>query len=165
MISIVKGNITESDCVAIVNAANNDLQLGSGVAGAIRSKGGPSIQEECDRIGSIEVGGAALTSGGNLKAKYVIHAASMGFSHPTTAESLQLSTQASLFICAANKIESVAFPALGTGVSGFPVDECARIMLNTVKQHSLDNEYPQKVEFVLWDDESYNTFLRTNKQI
>ena len=163
MIEIVQGDITESDCDVIVNAANNELKLGSGVAGAIRQKGGPTIQEECNRIGPIQVGKAALTSGGSLKAKYVIHAASMGFSQPTTADSLESSTEASLRICAEKKIESVAFPALGTGVSGFPIDECARIMLQAVKKHLAENEYPQRVQFVLWDNESFKTFQEIHK--
>ncbi len=165
MVQIIRGDITESDCEAIVNAANNELKLGSGVAGAIRRKGGPSIQEECDRIGPIGVGEAALTGGGNLKAKYVIHAASMGFGHPTTAESLRASTEASLRICAEKEIESVAFPALGTGVSGFPVDECARIMLSVVKDHLGKNDYPMRVQFVLWDDESYRIFQQVEKTL
>lgn len=158
MIEIIRGDITESDCAAIVNAANNELKLGAGVAGAIRRKGGPSIQEECDRIGPIKVGEAAITGGGNLKARYVIHAASMGFSHPTTAESLHSSTLASLRLCVKHKIESIAFPALGTGVSGFPVQECARIMLAAVKEHQQQNEYPQRVQFVLWDEETRRLF-------
>ncbi len=158
MIEIIKGDITESDCEAIVNAANNDLQLGAGVAGAIRRKGGPSIQEECDQIGSIEVGEVAVTSAGNLKATFVIHAASMGFGQPTTAQSLKSTTERSLRICAEMKLESVAFPALGTGVSGFPVDECAKIMLGIAKTHQMNNEYPKTIQFVLWDDETYNVF-------
>jgi O-acetyl-ADP-ribose deacetylase (regulator of RNase III) len=165
MIEIVRGDITESDCEAIVNAANNELKLGSGVAGAIRRKGGPSIQEECDRIGPIGVGEAALTGGGNLKAKYVIHAASMGFSHPTTAQSLKSSTEASLRICTEKKIESVAFPALGTGVSGFPVAVCAKIMLTATRKHLKENDYPKRIQFVLWDDESYKTFRQVEKTL
>ncbi len=158
MIEIIQGDVTESDCQAIVNAANNQLKLGAGVAGAIRRKGGPFIQEECDRIGPIQVGEAAITGGGNLKAKYVIHAASMGFSHPTTAQTLRSSTEHSLRICAEKKIESVAFPALGTGVSGFPVDECARIMLTVAKEHVEKNDYPRRIQFVLWDDQTYRIF-------
>src|SRR5438309_10037890 len=76
-VKVRHGDITDSDASAIVNAANNDLQLGAGVAGAIRRKGGPQIQAECDKIGRIELGEAAITTGGTLKAKYVIHAASM----------------------------------------------------------------------------------------
>src|SRR5271168_5345786 len=91
-IEIIEGDITEMDTDAIVNAANNDLQLGGGLAGAIRRKGGPGIQTECDEIGAIPVGGAAITSGGNLKARYIIHAASMQLGGATSAQSLRSST-------------------------------------------------------------------------
>ncbi len=84
-IEILQGDLTEMDVDAVVNAANNDLQLGGGVAGAIRRKGGPAIQEECDEIGTIPLGGAAITSGGKLKARYVIHAASMELGGRTSA--------------------------------------------------------------------------------
>ena len=164
MIEIIQDDITESDCTAIINAANNELKLGAGVAGAIRRKGGPSIQEECDRIGSIKVGEAAITGGGNLKAKYVIHAASMGFSQPTTAESLRSSTEASLCLCVEKKIESVAFPALGTGVSGFPVRECAQIMISAVKKQMQEHDYPKRVQFVLWDEVTFSIFREVNQQ-
>lgn len=158
MIEIIQGDITESNCEAIVNAANNELVLGSGVAGAIRRKGGPAIQQECNRIGPIQVGEAALTGGGNLKAKYVIHAASMGFSQPTTEETLRSSTEASLRICAEKRIASVAFPALGTGVSGFPLPKCAEIMLRAAQKHLAENAFPQRIEFILWDADSFHTF-------
>jgi O-acetyl-ADP-ribose deacetylase (regulator of RNase III) len=165
MIQILQGDITESDCEAIVNAANNDLKLGSGVAGAIRRKGGPAIQEECDRIGRIAVGEAALTGGGNLKAKYVIHAASMGFSQPTTAQSLLSSVVASLRICSDRRIASVAFPALGTGVSGFPVPQCAEIMITAIREHLQKNEYPRQVQIVLWDEETLAIFQQIYRKL
>lgn len=165
MIQILQGDITESDCEAIVNAANNDLILGSGVAGAIRRKGGPSIQEECDRIGRIAVGEAALTGGGNLKAKFVIHAASMGFSQPTTAQSLKSSVEASLRICCEHRIASAAFPALGTGVSGFPVAQCAEIMIAAIREHQQKNEYPRLVQIVLWDEETLAIFQQIDRKL
>ena len=157
-IEIIRGDITDQEVDAIVNAANNDLILGSGVAGAIRRKGGPSIQEECDRHGPIKVGEAALTGGGNLKAKHVIHAASMGAGRPTTAETLLSSTKASLIIARDNGFESVAFPALGTGVSGFPIDKCTQIMIQVTKDHLRKNTSPKKVTFVLWDKDAYDVF-------
>jgi O-acetyl-ADP-ribose deacetylase (regulator of RNase III) len=157
-IEVIQGDITDQEVDAIVNAANNELILGSGVAGAIRRKGGPSIQEECTRHGAIRVGEAALTGGGNLKAKYVIHAASMGFGEPTTAETLESSTKASLKIAAEHQLESIAFPALGTGVSGFPVEECARIMGRVVKEHLEKNMHPRKILFVLYDKKSLQLF-------
>src|SRR6202049_2868784 len=135
-IVIQQGDLTDMDTDAIVNAANNDLQLGAGVAGAIRRKGGEAIQRECDDIGSIPVGYAAITGGGKLKARHVIHAASMGLGGVrTTAKSLRTSTAHSLRLAAERNLKSIAFPAVGTGVSGFPMDECAQIMLSEAAQH------------------------------
>src|SRR5277367_7016898 len=109
-VEILQGDLTEMDTDAIVNAANNELQLGGGVAGAIRRKGGAQIQAECDEIGTIPVGGAAITSGGKLKARYVIHAASMQLSGRTSAQSLRTSTAHALRIAAQNGLKSIAFP-------------------------------------------------------
>jgi O-acetyl-ADP-ribose deacetylase (regulator of RNase III) len=164
-IKIVQGDITDLEVEAIVNAANNQLQLGAGVAGAIRRKGGPAIQEECNKIGSIEIGQAAITGGGNLKAKYVIHAASMGFGVPTTAESLRASTIASLKIAQDRKIKSLAFPALGTGVSGFPMEECAQIMIGEVLKFLQENEYPREVVFCLWGNEATGVFRKELEKV
>ncbi len=157
-IEIIQGDITNQKVDAIVNAANNDLILGSGVAGAIRTKGGPTIQEECNKHGPIKIGEAALTGAGDLSAQFVIHAASMGFGHPTTKESLVSSTSASLEIARDKQLKTIAFPALGTGVSGFPIDKCAQIMMTVVRDHLIDNQYPRKVLFVLYDETSYNIF-------
>src|ERR1700726_3764184 len=120
-IMIQQGDLTEMDTDAIVNAANNDLILGAGVAGAIRRKGGEEIQKECDAIGSIPVGYAAITSGGKLKAKYVIHAASMQLGGATTAEALRHSTAHALRLAAEHRLKIIAFPAVGTGIVGFPM--------------------------------------------
>src|SRR5690349_17371068 len=118
-IIITQGDITDADVDAVVNAANNDLQLGGGVAGAIRRKGGPSIQDECNGIGTIPLGEAAITGGGTLKAKYVIHAASMQLGGRTTAEALEASTRNCLVRAEEKKLRSIAFPAIGTGIAGF----------------------------------------------
>src|ERR1700751_2524122 len=134
-VEILQGDLTEMDTDAIVNAANNDLQLGGGVAGAIRRKGGPQIQAECDEIGPVPVGGAAITSGGNLKARYVIHAASMQLGGRTSAQSLRSSTAHSLRIAAQNGLKTIAFPAIGTGIAGFPMNRCAEIMLGEAAEH------------------------------
>lgn len=164
-IKIVQGDITELEVDAIVNAANNRLFLGSGVAGAVRTKGGPSIQQECDRHGPIEVGEAALTGAGNLKAKWVIHAASMGFGVATTAESLRSSTIASLKIARDKRVSSVAFPALGTGVAGFPIDKCAEIMIRETEKFIKENEYPKEAVFCLFDGGAYEVFVKILKNI
>ena len=161
-IVIQQGDITEMDTDAIVNAANNDLILGAGVAGAIHRKGGDSIQKECNEIGSIPVGYAAITSGGKLKARYVIHAASMGLGDVrTTAKSLRTSTAHSLRLAAERKLKSLAFPAVGTGVSGFPMDECAQIMLAEAAQHLKGDATLETVYFVLFDERARDTFQRT----
>jgi len=160
-IVIQQGDITEMDVDAIVNAANNDLMLGAGVAGAILRKGGESIQDECNEIGSIPVGYAVITGAGKLKARHVIHAASMGLGdQPTTAKTLRTSTAHSLRLAAERGLKSIAFPAIGTGVSGFPMDECAEIMLNEAVQH-LKGETPLEViHFVLFDARSRDIFQR-----
>src|ERR1700723_2483717 len=140
-IIVERGDITEMETDAIVNAANNDLLLGGGVAGAIRRKGGDEIQRECNDIGSIPIGYAAITTGGNLKAKHVIHAASMQLGRNTTAEALRHSTAHALRIAAEHGFKSIAFPAIGTGIAGFPMKECAEIMLQQVVEH-LQNGTP-----------------------
>jgi len=161
-IVIQQGDLTEMDVDAIVNAANNDLILGAGVAGAIYRKGGESIQEECNEIGSIPVGYAAITGAGKLKARYVIHAASMGLGGvATTAKTLRTSTAHSLRLAAERKLKTIAFPAIGTGVSGFPMEECARIMLSEAIQHLKDGTSLETIYFVLFDSRAQDTFQRT----
>lgn len=157
-IILEQGDLTEAEVDAIVNAANNDLQLGGGVAGAIRRKGGPVIQQECDRIGTIAIGEAAITGGGNLKARFVIHAASMGLGGLTTAESLRDSTRNALLRARENGLETIAFPAVGTGVAGFSLRACAEIMLGECVQHWQSETSLRQVRFVLYDRSALATF-------
>ena len=157
-IEITQGDITEKATDAIVNAANNELILGAGVAGAIRRKGGPAVQDACNRHGPIQVGEAAITTGGNLKARHVIHAASMTLGSATTAGSLRSSTRASLELARDNRLRSIAFPAIGTGVAGFPLDECARIMLEEAARHLAGETTLERVVFVLFGQEAFETF-------
>jgi len=152
------GDLTEADVDAIVNAANNDLQLGGGVAGAIRRKGGDSIQRECNAIGTIPVGGAAITGGGKLKARHVIHAASMQLGGLTTAKALRSSTAHSLRIAAEKGLKSIAFPAVGTGIAGFPMRECAEIMLGEVVGHLKGPTTLEKIHFILFDRSALDVF-------
>src|SRR5271154_4053893 len=157
-----QGDLVAMDTDAIVNAANNDLQLGGGVAGAIRRSGGPQIQKECDEIGPVPVGGAAITHGGNLKARHVIHAASMqlgGRPPPpnpprTSAQSLRSSTAHALRIAAQKELKTIAFPAVGTGIAGFPVRECAEIMLREAAKQLEGPTSLYKIYFVLFDQEA-----------
>lgn len=164
-IIIQQGDITEMDTDAIVNAANNDLILGAGVAGAIRRKGGEEIQRECDAIGSIPLGFAAITSGGKLKAKYVIHAASMGLGGLTNANTLRHSTSHSLRIAAERGLKSIAFPAIGTGIAGFPMQECAEIMLDEAARHLEGPSSLERIYFVLFDAAARESFERTWKRM
>jgi O-acetyl-ADP-ribose deacetylase (regulator of RNase III) len=159
-IVIQQGDLTDMDTDAIVNAANNDLHLGAGVAGAIRRNGGEQIQRECDAIGSIPVGYAAITGGGKLKARHVIHAASMQLGGGTTAANLRTSVAHSLRIAAERGLKTIAFPAVGTGIAGFPLDECATIILQEAAQHLKSETSLEKIYFVLFDDSACEVFKR-----
>ena len=164
-IVIQQGDVTEMDVDAIVNAANNDLLLGGGVAGAIRRKGGEAIQKECNEIGTIPIGFAAITTGGKLKARHVIHAASMELGGDTHAVALRNSTAYALRIASERGLKTIAFPAIGTGIGGFPLEECAQIMLNEAANH-LKTETPvQAIYFVLFDDASRITFAQEWKKL
>jgi O-acetyl-ADP-ribose deacetylase (regulator of RNase III) len=157
-IVLLQGDLTEMDVDAVVNAANNDLQLGGGVAGAIRRKGGEAIQRECDDIGSIPIGGAAITTGGKLRARFVIHAASMQLGGETTGRALRSSTAHALRIAAERGLRSIAFPAVGTGIAGFPMHECARIMLREVVEHLKKPTSLEIVHFALFDAQALSEF-------
>ena len=159
-VRISQGDITDRDLDAIVNAANNDLMLGAGVAGAIRRKGGPEIQRECDVIGRVVLGEAAVTTGGKLKARLVIHAASMHLGGVTTEEHLRSATRNSMRRADDHKVVSIGFPAIGTGIAGFPMDRCAQVMLEEVRAHLEGATSVRLVEFVLFDAEAYNIFKR-----
>ena len=155
---IIAGDLTEQDVDAIVNAANNDLVLGGGVAGAIRRKGGPSIQDECDAHGPVDVGDAAITGAGQLKARHVIHAASMALGGRTSSQSLSRSMTATFEIARQQSIATLAVPAVGTGIAGFPLDECARIMASCLRRAFDDGWSPSEVRFVLYDEASLRAF-------
>ena len=159
-----KGDLTEAPVDAIVNAANNDLILGGGVAGAIRTKGGPSIQAECDKLGPIPIGEAVVTGAGKLRARYVIHAASMRLGGRTSEAALRDSTRNSLRRAAEQGLKSVAFPAIGTGIAGFPIERCAVVMLEEIRAHlcaamPLERVTPvERVEMVLFDEHALSVF-------
>jgi O-acetyl-ADP-ribose deacetylase (regulator of RNase III) len=128
------------------------------VAGAVRRKGGETIQRECSEIGSIPIGGAAITGGGNLKARFVIHAASMQLGGSATAQSIRSSTAHSLRIANEKKLVSVAFPAIGAGIAGFPLRECAEIMLRETVKHLSGPTSLKQVDFVLFDAAALKVF-------
>ena len=166
-IVIKQGDITQESTDAIVNAANTELMLGAGVAGAIRRAGGPEIQEECNRIGPVPLGEAAITTGGDLEAKYVIHAASMSLAGPLTTErSLRDSVRNSLLRAHEKGLKSIAFPAIGTGVAGFPVERCAEVMLEEIDRF-LDSEKTsvEAVHVVLFDERTTDVFTKAWKKL
>ncbi len=164
-IELAQGDITESDTDAIVNAANSQLVLGAGVAGAIRTKGGPAIQEECNAIGHCPVGGAVITSGGNLKARHVIHAVGPRQGEGNEEEKLKNATLNSLKVAEENNLKSITFPAISTGVYGFPLDACARIMLTTVKEYLTGPTKIERVVFALFDNQSLKAFKDQLKKL
>lgn len=161
-IILLQGDLTEMAVDAIVNAANVRLQLGGGVAGAIRTKGGPSIQEECNRHGPIKVGEAAVTGGGNLKASYVIHAAGPMYGEGDDDAKLRNATLNSLKQATAKGLKSIAFPAISTGIFGFPKDRCAQIMLETASEYLKRQETTvAEVIFCLWSKDDLALFEKT----
>lgn len=135
MIRVAKGDITGYAGSAIVNAANNHLILGAGVAGAISRKGGPGIQDECSHHGPIKVGEAALTGAGDLPCRFVIHAAAMG-DEPASERSIRAATRSSMLLAAGHGIRDVAFPILGTGVAGFPFRRAVELMVEAIRETS-----------------------------
>lgn len=158
-VELVQGDLTDMAADAIVNAANAQLILGGGVAGAIRRKGGPSIQRECDRIGGTDVGGAVVTGGGNLKARYVIHAVGPRMGEGDEDAKLRDATLNSLRRADQHRLSSIAFPAISTGVFGFPVDRCAEIMLGTAIEYlEAGPTGLSTVTFVLFDRASLRVF-------
>jgi len=158
LIETLEGDITEQATDAIVNAANAALVLGAGVAGAIRKKGGPSIQEECNRIGGTVVGGAVITGAGNLKARHVIHAVGPRMGEGDEDNKLRSATLNSLKVADENHLKSVAFPAISTGVFGFPMERCASIMLTTAADYLGGKTGLEKVVFCLWGREACSVF-------
>ena len=157
-----RGDITEMQTDAIVNPANDRLILGGGVAGAIRIKGGPSIQKECDRIGGTFAGGAVITTGGNLKARYVIHAVGPRMGEGNEDGKLRSAVENSLKVAEENHLSSITFPAISTGIFGYPRERCARIMISTIKDHfkGMEGSPLKEVYVCLYDLETYEIFRK-----
>jgi O-acetyl-ADP-ribose deacetylase (regulator of RNase III) len=165
LIELMQGDITELNTDAIVNAANASLVLGGGVAGAIRRRGGPEIQEECSKIGGTAVGGAVITGGGELPAKYVIHAVGPRYGEEHEDEKLKDATLNSLALADKHQVKSVAFPAISTGIFGFPKDRCAVIMLSTTIAYLEGPTQLEKVIFCLYDKETHEIFESSLRQL
>jgi O-acetyl-ADP-ribose deacetylase (regulator of RNase III) len=164
VLELTEGDITEMETDAIVNAANAQLIMGGGVAGAIRRKGGPEIQKECNKIGGTFVGGAVITTGGNLKGRHVIHAVGPRMGEGNEDEKLRNATLNSLKLADQNKLKSITFPAISTGIFGFPIRRCAEIMLRTTIDYLKGPTGLEKVVFCLFGGDSYQVFARQLKQ-
>jgi len=159
-IVVVGGDITRLEVDAVVNAANTQLWMGGGVAGAIKRAGGDEIEREATARGPIRIGEAVATTGGRLPARHVIHAATMGPDLLTSAEAIRSATAASLRLAQAMGLASVALPLLGTGVGGFALDEAAGLMAGEVAAHARAANRPARVVLVGFTDEARRALER-----
>ena len=158
-ILLIKGDITRQEVDVIVNAANSKLKMGGGVAGAIRRAGGESIQRECDRIGGTPVGSAVITGAGELPAKHVIHAVGPRMGEGDEEAKLKGATRSALELADSHKLRSIAFPAISAGIFGYPLADCARVMLSTTIEYLKSGEHSvEKVVFCLFDDRALREF-------
>ena len=164
-IEIVDDDIAAQTTDAIVNAANNAFWMGSGVAGAIKSRGGKGIEDEAMAQGPVDPGECVLTSAGRLRARHVIHAAVMGQDLETSAALIETATRNALRLAESRGLASIALPAFGTGVGGFPVAECARIMIQSVMDHAKVARSLRLVRFVLFGQTSYQAFDRVAREL
>ena len=165
-VELIEGDITEMGTDAIVNAANAQLKHGGGVAGAIVRKGGKIIQEESDVWvkawgGEVSVGSVAITSGGSLPARYVIHAVGPRMGEGDEDAKLGKATLSSLRIADQHNLKSIAFPAISTGIFGYPMDRCAKVMLSTVVEYLKGDTELEKVVFCLFGGDAFKIFKVT----
>jgi O-acetyl-ADP-ribose deacetylase (regulator of RNase III) len=166
-LAIVEGDITKEETDAIVNAANSGLRGGGGVDGAIHRAGGPSILEECKKIGHCPTGQAVITSGGNLLAKYVIHTVGPVWSGGNRNEAglLKSAYLESLKIASKKGLKSVSFPAISTGAYGYPLNEAARIALKTAIDYLKEHQEIELVRFVLFGKPMLDVFAEQLKKL
>jgi len=166
-LELVEGDITRQEVDAIVNAANSRLMVGGGVDGAINLAGGPQIQEECRRIGGCPTGEARLTTGGNLPARYVIHAVGPIYRDGSQREAELLAScyRESLKLASAKGLSSVAFPSLSTGAYGYPIDEAARVALKTVMDYLSQHPEIKLARFVLFGQATYEAYEKALREL
>lgn len=158
-VTLMQGDITDLDADAIVNAANEQLILGAGVAGAIRAKGGPSIQEECLLIGRCEVGNAVITGAGELAARHVIHAVGPRMGEGSEPGKLANAVRSSLALAEQHQLASLALPAISTGVFGYPLEGCADVMLRVIIDYTFEDlDYLDQVIVCLYDQQAFDIF-------
>ncbi len=167
ILELVEGDITQQDTEAIVNAANEQLRVGGGVDGAINRAGGPRIQEEARKIGHCPTGQAVITTGGNLKAKYVIHTVGPIYRDGQHGEPALLASayRESLKLASVKGLKSLAFPSISTGVYGYPVADAAKVALATVKGYLSDHPEIELVRFVLFGKPTYEAYAEALGEI
>lgn len=159
VVELIQGDITELATDAIVNAANESLQMGGGVAGAIRRRGGPAIQRECDNIGGTSVGNAVITTGGNLKARYVIHTVGPRWGEGDEDRKLGQAILNALKLADGRHLRTIAIPAISTGIFGFPKDRAARILLSTTVDYiKRGGTQLRRIVFCLFDPQALSIF-------
>jgi O-acetyl-ADP-ribose deacetylase len=161
-LELVEGDITRQDMDAVVNAANAALRPGGGVDGAIHRAGGPAIEAECRQLGRCPTGEARVTTGGNLKARYVIHTVGPIYHDGSHGEPELLAScyRESLKLASAQGIKSLAFPSISTGVYGYPVEDAARIALKTVTDYLARHPEIERVRLVLFGPAAYNVYAQ-----
>jgi O-acetyl-ADP-ribose deacetylase (regulator of RNase III) len=164
-IELVKGDITEMDTDAIVNAANERLAHGGGVAGIISRRGGPAVQRESNawvcQHGAVVTGSAAITSGGKLKARHVIHAVGPVYDgKPRSAELLASAVRAALQVADEHDLRSIALPAISTGIFGYPMEEAAQVMLQAAIKYLEGSTGLERVIFCLYGQSAFDAFAR-----
>ena len=167
ILRLVSADLTERDVDAIVNAANSRLQHGGGVAGAIVRKGGRAIQEESDRIGHVPVGGAAITTGGKLKARYVIHAVGPRMGEGDEDNKLKSAINSVLDLASEERLKTISVPAISAGIFGFPKDRCAKILVGEAAAFLKSNPDSslELLEFCIFDKEALGFFQKAMEQI
>jgi len=167
ILTLIEGDITSEETDAIVNAANSRLMGGAGVDGAIHSAGGPSIMEECRKIGGCPTGQAVITTGGNLKAKYVIHTVGPVYQGGTKGEAnlLKSAYLSSLKLASARGLKSISFPAISTGVYSYPLAKAAHIALKTAIDYLRENTDIEVIRFILFDRRLYGIFADEFKKL
>jgi O-acetyl-ADP-ribose deacetylase (regulator of RNase III) len=161
-VELINGDITSLDVDAIVNAANNSLLGGGGVDGAIHIAAGPDLLSECEKLKGCETGKAKITGGYNLKAKHIIHTVGPVWygGYRDEPETLAACYKSSLDLAKENKIKTIAFPGISTGIYGFPKDLAAMIAVNETKRFLSKNNYPEKVIFVTFGSDNYETYRK-----
>jgi O-acetyl-ADP-ribose deacetylase (regulator of RNase III) len=166
-LELVKGDITQQDTEAIVNAANARLMPGGGVDGAIHRAGGPAIEAECRQLGGCPTGEARITTGGNLKARYVIHTVGPVYKDGLHREPQLLAScyRESLKLASNKGLKTLAFPSISTGVYGFPMEKAAQVALTTVRDYLTHHPEIQRVRFVLFGQPAYEVYAKVLKEL